>query len=38
MPRPQPQPAVDVGRLTDTVHGRFLHRLTVERERRGVRR
>jgi hypothetical protein len=34
----RPQPQFDIGRLTNTVHGRFLHRLAVERERRGLSR
>jgi hypothetical protein len=30
--------AIDIDRLTDTVHARLLRRLTIERERRGVMR
>jgi hypothetical protein len=33
----QAQPQVDVERIVDTVHRRFLQRLAVEGERRGVR-
>jgi hypothetical protein len=33
-PRPAP-PQIDVDRLTETVHARFVQRLAVERERRG---
>ena len=35
---PVEPPAIDIDRLTDTVHARLLRRLAIERERRGVRR
>ncbi|WBB95253.1 MULTISPECIES: hypothetical protein [unclassified Solwaraspora] len=34
----QPAPRVDVGQVTEQVHGRIMRRLAVEAERRGVRR
>jgi hypothetical protein len=40
---PAPQPAqrqqepVDIGRIVDEVHRRFVRRLAIEGERRGVR-
>jgi hypothetical protein len=33
----QPNPSVDIGQIVDAVHRRFLRRLAVESERRGVR-
>ncbi|MFV2022526.1 hypothetical protein ACFHVL_29030, partial [Micromonospora sp. LOL_023] len=40
VPQPPVQPAaqVDVGQVTEQVHGRIMRRLAVEAERRGVRR
>ncbi|MDG4772197.1 hypothetical protein [Solwaraspora sp. WMMD792] len=37
-PPAQPAPQVDVGQVTEQVHGRIMRRLAVEAERRGVRR
>ncbi|ROO61569.1 hypothetical protein EDC02_3509 [Micromonospora sp. Llam0] len=37
-PPAQPAPQVDVGQVTEQVHGRIMRQLAVEAERRGVRR